>query len=45
VFLPNLPFPLYFDHDSFMHHALHVLDAPDDIVDTHDNKLNKELTL
>src|SRR6218665_2846236 len=21
-------FPLYFDHDTFMHHALHVLDAP-----------------
>jgi len=20
----------YFDHDAFMHHALHILDAPDD---------------
>jgi len=20
-------YPLYFDHDAFMHHALHVLDA------------------
>jgi len=26
----NLGFllPTYFDHDAFMHHALHVLDAP-----------------
>jgi len=29
VFFLNLPFLLapYFDHDAFMHHALHVLDA------------------
>ena len=30
-FLPNLRFfaSLYFDHDAFLHNALHVLDAPD----------------
>jgi len=30
MFWPNLAFlvPSYFDHDAFMHHALHVLDAP-----------------
>ena len=22
-------FPPYFDHDAFMHHPMHVLDAPD----------------
>jgi len=39
-FLLNLRFFLspYFDHDAFMHHALHVLDAP---VQVHaDNYLN-----
>jgi len=25
----TLCFP-YFDHDAFMHHALHILDAPDE---------------
>jgi len=29
VFLLNLLFPSpYFDHDAFVHHALHVLDTP-----------------
>jgi len=30
VFLPNLRFLLlpYFDHDAFVHHALHVLNSP-----------------
>jgi len=24
-----ISFPLYFDHEAFMHHTMHVLDAPD----------------
>jgi len=24
-----ISFPPYFDHDAFMHHPMHVLDAPD----------------
>ena len=24
-------FPLYFDHDAFMHHTMHVLDTPADV--------------
>jgi len=24
----------YFDHDAFMHHALHLLDAPEHTIDT-----------
>ena len=39
LFLKNSPafyilyvyFPPYFDHDAFMHHPMHVLDAPDPI--------------
>jgi len=26
-------FPLLFDHDAFMHHTLHVLDAPAVVMD------------
>ena len=26
-------FPPYFDHDAFMHHTIHALDAPDHITD------------
>jgi len=39
--LPNLLFLIpYFDHDAFMHHALHVLDAPG-----HNHVYNMWLTL
>src|SRR6218665_1675837 len=24
-------FPPYFDHDAFMHHTMHILDAPDNM--------------
>src|SRR6218665_2342410 len=31
-FLPHLRVSPYFEHDAFMHHAIHVLDVPEGIM-------------
>src|SRR6218665_1771355 len=31
TYILDFLFPHYFDHDAFMHHTMHVLDAPENI--------------